>query len=204
MKHSHISLILASTSPRRKELLSIAGLSFTTLAVDIDETWQAGEAPLEYIRRMIAEKAMAAALESRVLLPDLAIILTADTMGVKDGEVLTKPIDQADAYRMWQMLSGSTHEIYTAVQLTLVIGGEITKTKQLIECTEVDFITLTEPVMAEYWQTGEPQDKAGAYAIQGGAMAWVKSIRGSYTNVVGLPLAQVVAALSEFASNLST
>lgn len=185
------AIILASTSPRRRELLSQAGIEFMTVGVEIDESWLAGESADAYIRRMVMTKADAVMADAT--LPSECIVITADTIGVlDDGEVLTKPVDQADAYRMWDRLSDTTHEIWTAVCLTRLSQGERMDQQYLCERTEVEFIKLSDADKASYWQTGEPQDKAGAYAIQGGAAAWVSAIRGSYTNVVGLPLAQVV------------
>lgn len=185
------AIILASTSPRRRELLSQAGIEFMTVGVEVDESWLAGESADAYIRRMVMTKADAVMADAA--LPSECIVITADTIGVlDDGEVLTKPVDQADAYRMWDRLSDTTHEIWTAVCLTRLSQGERIDQQYLCERTEVEFIKLSDADKASYWQTGEPQDKAGAYAIQGGAAAWVSAIRGSYTNVVGLPLAQVV------------
>lgn len=185
------AIILASTSPRRRELLSQAGVEFMTVGVEIDESWLAGESAKAYICRMVMTKADAVMTDAT--LPSKCIVITADTIGVlDDGEVLTKPVDQADAYRMWDRLSDTTHEIWTAVCLTRLSQGERIDQQYLCERTEVEFIKLSDADKASYWQTGEPQDKAGAYAIQGGAAAWVSAIRGSYTNVVGLPLAQVV------------
>ncbi|MFB6348797.1 Maf family protein [Moraxella sp. ZJ142] len=196
MNHTQLPIILASTSPRRRELLTTAGVNFQTLAVDIDETWQHGEQPVDYIRRMVEQKAVQASCLAT--LPTSCLLITADTIGVKDGTVLTKPLDKADAYRMWAMLSDSTHEIWTAVCASLVECGKICQQKMICECTQVDFVAISESMKQRYWETGEPSDKAGAYAIQGGAMAWVKGIRGSYTNVVGLPLSQTLALIDEF------
>lgn len=191
MSHK-LPLILASTSPRRADLLAQAGVDFRVLAVSIDETWQSGERPLDYIERMVRTKAQAALMQPTV---DNCVVLTADTIGVLGEQVLTKPVDKADALAMWAQLSDNTHRIYTAVQISKVIGGKVVDSGLICECTEVDFVPLTMSMQEAYWQTGEPTDKAGAYAIQGGAAAWVRAIRGSYTNVVGLPLAQTIALL---------
>lgn len=203
-------IILASGSPRRRELLASAGVSCYILRVDIDETPKANELPIDYIARMVAAKAHAAvqALQSNLaLLPasqpqnDTQIILTADTIGVlPDGRsVLIKPEDRADAFAMWQKMSGVKHQVWTAVQATQVqcIDGNISviNTVNILEKTDVQFVTLSDTMMTSYWQSGEPHDKAGGYAIQGGAAAWVERIDGSYTNVVGLPLAQTLAML---------
>lgn len=191
-----LPLILASTSPRRHELLTMAGVQFDTVAVQIDESWQAGETADDYINRMVQQKAAQAA--SLADLPSSCLVITADTIGVKDGMVLTKPVDKADAYRMWAMLSDTTHSIYTAVCVSQINKQQIVRQRQICEHTEVDFVPLTEAMKQRYWDSGEPMDKAGAYAIQAGAAAWVRSIRGSYSNVVGLPLAQTLALLDEF------
>ena len=190
----NLPIILASTSPRRAELLALAGIPFSTVRVDIDETRQADESATDYIRRMVVAKAALACNQ-----PDLGsdcLMITADTIGVlPDGEVLTKPIDKADAYRMWRLLSDGWHEIWTAVCVSRITDGQIANQKQLCVRTRVQFIPVTESMMADYWASGEPADKAGAYAIQGRAAAWVRAIAGSYTNVVGLPLAETTELL---------
>lgn len=192
-------LILASTSPRRRELLSLLKLPFTTLSTDIDESMRAGELPTDYILRMVADKAMA----SINLLADISeptLILTADTIGVlaNGKDILVKPTDKQDAFAMWQQMSGTHHEVWTAVQATLLNAkGEQVSSKQILEVTKVYFTELSHDEMASYWQTGEPADKAGGYAIQGLAGAWVERIEGSYTNVVGLPLAQVKQLIAD-------
>lgn len=189
-------LVLASTSPRRAKLLDCAGISFTTLSTDIDESWHTDETAESYIYRMVHQKADKA---SHLMGVSSALILTADTIGVlPTGEVLTKPIDKKDAFEMWDKLSGTTHEIWTAVCLTYLKDGQKFDQKTIKITTKVNFIHLTCHQKERYWATGEPKDKAGAYAIQGGAMAWVKEIDGSYTNVVGLPLAQTLALIDEF------
>lgn len=188
-------LILASTSPRRIELLKCAGVEFTTLSVAIDETWRVGELPEDYILRMVQSKATKAST-----LVDSAMVLTADTIGVLDGEVLTKPKDKADAFQMWDKLSNNRHQIWTAVCISDVQNSQIIRQQTIKVVTKVTFVQLTDHQKERYWASGEPVDKAGAYAIQGGAMAWVKSIEGSYTNVVGLPLAQTLELLDVFKS----
>lgn len=197
LQHKHLlPIVLASTSPRRSELLQTAGVAFESLAIETDEQRFADELAVDYIKRMVQQKAQAAQQN----LPTYSdyLLITADTIGVlADGEILTKPIDKADAYRMWEKLSAKTHQIWTAVCICQVIGGELRQQRLIVECTEVDFVPLTESMKDSYWQTGEPVDKAGAYAIQGGAMGWVRAIRGSYTNVVGLPLAQTLSLLEE-------
>lgn len=216
-----MNLILASGSPRRHELLTRAQLNFTVMSVDIDETPHANESPKDYIERMVASKAEAALEQLNKELnkklnnrqTDLSaslIILTADTIGVlADGKtVLVKPDSRADAYRMWQQMSDDTHQVWTAVQATEVLlsakssssptsgrAFQIVNQQQITERTDVTFISLTEEMMQNYWDSGEPADKAGGYGIQGLGAAWVSRINGSYTNVVGLPLAQTMALI---------
>ena len=216
-----MNLILASGSPRRHELLTRAQLDFTVMSVDIDETPHVNEPPKDYIERMVASKAEAALEQLNKELnkklndrqTDLSaslIILTADTIGVlADGKtVLVKPDSREDAYRMWQQMSDSTHQVWTAVQATQVsltakaanhpnyrLVLQIVNQQQITERTDVTFIPLTEEMMENYWDSGEPADKAGGYGIQGLGAAWVSRINGSYTNVVGLPLAQTVALI---------
>ena len=216
-----MNLILASGSPRRHELLTRAQLDFTVMSVDIDETPHVNESPKNYIERMVASKAEAALeqlnkelnkkLNDRQIdLSESIIILTADTIGVlADGKtVLVKPDSRADAYRMWQQMSDNTHQVWTAVQATQVLlsakssssptsgrAFQIVNQQQITERTDVTFIPLTEEMMENYWDSGEPADKAGGYGIQGLGAAWVSRINGSYTNVVGLPLAQTVALI---------
>lgn len=216
-----MNLILASGSPRRHELLTRAQLDFTVMSVDIDETPHVNESPKDYIERMVASKAEAALEQLNKKLnkklndrqTDLSaslIILTADTIGVlADGKtVLVKPDSREDAYRMWQQMSDVTHQVWTAVQATQVSLTakaanhpshkpvlQIVNQQQITERTDVTFIPLTEEMMENYWDSGEPADKAGGYGIQGLGAAWVSRINGSYTNVVGLPLAQTVALI---------
>ena len=216
-----MNLILASGSPRRHELLTRAQLNFTVMSVDIDETPHVNESPKDYIERMVASKAEAALEQlnkelnkklndSHTDLSASLIILTADTIGVlADGKtVLVKPDSREDAYRMWQQMSDETHQVWTAVQATQVLlsakssssptsgrAFQIVNQQQITERTDVTFIPLTEEMMENYWDSGEPADKAGGYGIQGLGAAWVSRINGSYTNVVGLPLAQTVALI---------
>lgn len=217
-----MEIILASGSPRRRELLTKAQVDFKVLSVDIDETQQLNEMPKDYIERMVKAKAAAAVeqLNKTHTLNKPAepmIILTADTIGVlADGQtVLVKPTNRDHAYRMWQQMSDNTHEVWTAVQATKIqpvskpsqdgtihdstvlnsIVFEVVEQQQLTERTDVTFIPLTAQMMSDYWNSGEPADKAGGYGIQGLGAAWVERINGSYTSVVGLPLAQTLALI---------
>ncbi|WP_394125154.1 Maf family protein [Psychrobacter nivimaris] len=215
-----MDIVLASGSPRRRELLERAQLDFTILSVDIDETPLDNESPTAYIERMVATKADAAihklcdtSQADHDSLTSPFIILTSDTIGVlsDDKTVLVKPVDREHAYSMWQRMSDNVHEVWTAVQATQVqllpiakpSPPESTQCLQVInqqritERTEVTFIPLTTQIMSDYWDSGEPADKAGGYGIQGLGAAWVSRINGSYTNVVGLPLAQTLALIKE-------
>lgn len=175
-------------------LLKEAGVVFDVLAVDIDETKHQGETPDTYIRRMVSQKACQACQN---LPTQTALILTADTIGVLDsGEILGKPVDKADAFAMWDKLSDSTHEIWTAVNACLIKDGQIIGERLIKVITKVTFIPLSDAQKEAYWATGEPADKAGAYAIQGGAGAWTRQIQGSYTNVVGLPVDETLELIA--------
>ena len=178
-------LVLASASPRRAELLSSAGFAFEVVPAEIDETPRAGEAPRTYALRVAREKA--AAIHERR--PD-AVILAADTVVVAGAHILGKPADSADAARMLALLSGTTHLVQTAVVLRSAGGAD----DEVAE-TRVRFCPLSSAEIAWYVGTGEPDGKAGAYAIQGRAARFVDSIQGSWSNVVGLPLATVYRML---------
>jgi septum formation protein len=171
-------IILASASPRRKELLDQIGVAYHVYAVDIDESVRPGELALAYVQRMAAEKSAACGLKYGGHLP----ILAADTTVVLDDVIMGKPKDKGDALSMLRQLSGVTHQVYTAVSLR---GNEH---NQAVSITEVSFRPLADAELERYWQTGEPLDKAGSYAIQGLAAVFVQSIKGSFSGVVGLPL----------------
>jgi septum formation protein len=177
-------LILASASPRRRELLAQAGFVFEVAAADVPEVRKPGEDPIRFVTRLAREKAEAVAATHAVT-PE-AIVLGADTIVVVNEEILGKPRDAADAARMLRLLSGQTHQVITG--LCLARGRE---RQRAAEVTFVRFVTLSDQEIADYVATGEPLDKAGAYAIQGRAGRWVPRIHGCYFNVVGLPLALV-------------
>jgi len=176
-------LILASSSPRRAELLRAAGINFTVRAADIDETIKPHELPRDYVVRLSREKARAVARDGE-------LALGADTTVVLNGEIAGKPADAEDARRMLRALSGRWHEVLTG--LTLERSGQ---TLSAIASTRVKFAELSDVEINWYVSTGEPMDKAGAYAIQGHASLFVERIEGSYSNVVGLPV-QVVYRLA--------
>ncbi len=186
-------LILASASPRRRELLTAAGFTFEVRAAGIEEVPLAGEGPISLVKRLAAEKAAA------VQIGEGDVVLGADTVVCIEGAVLGKPADLADAARMLRLLAGRSHWVYTGFCLR-------TAATSLVDYagTEVIFSDLTDREIAEYVQTQEPFDKAGAYAIQGLASKFVLEIRGCYQNVVGLPVSQVYRHLrgQAFASSL--
>jgi len=181
-------LILASASPRRAELLRAAGYAFDVAAADVDESPRGGESPSLYVRRLAAEKSAAVSAKA----PAGAIVLGADTTVVVDDEILAKPRDDVDASAMLKRLSGRRHDVITGVSLRCG-AFEIGR----VESTAVVFAPLTDDEIAWYVGTGEGRDKAGAYAIQGYASRFIPRIEGSYSNVVGLPVACVRELLTE-------
>jgi septum formation protein len=183
-------LVLASASPRRAELLTAAGFSFEVAPADVDETPRCGEPPAEYALRVARDKAAAVGRAH----PD-AVVLAADTVVVADDAILGKPRDDDDAARMLRALSGREHLVQTAVVLRA--GGHAGAERSAIGSTRVRFNPLSDEEIAWYVSTGEPQGKAGAYAIQGLAARFVERIDGSWSNVVGLPVAAVYRMLRE-------
>jgi septum formation protein len=180
-------IVLASASPRRAELLRAAGIEFDVMHADVDETVHPGERPDVYVRRVAEAKAGVVAARERE-----RHVLAADTIVVIDGAMLGKPVNDHDAKRMLCLLSGRTHEVLTAVA---VCRAGMSTPLVDVERTEVEFTPLTEFEIDWYVATGEPRDKAGAYAIQGYASRFVTRIDGSYSNVVGLPIALVYEML---------
>jgi len=191
---SDTRLILASASPRRRELLDQLGVSYTCDPACIDESPEVGEDPSDYVRRMAQEKVRA--VVGGYSIPGFAV-LAADTTVVVEGTVLGKPRDKADALGILACLSGRKHSVLTAVCLWSAIGENC----KVVE-TEVEFIALSRETCEAYLATGEPWDKAGAYGIQGLGGAFVRAIQGSYSNVVGLPLCETWQLLS--ASGIAT
>ena len=184
-----MKIVLASQSPRRRELLGQMGLSFTIKKPNIDEEAYAGLPPQELVKTLSREKALHIA---RTEAPD-TLVIGSDTVVVLDGVVLGKPAEEADAARMLAALSGRSHEVCTGV--TVVQGDRVLS---CAEVTEVQFRPLTEEEIAAYLRTGEPMDKAGAYGIQGLAALFVEGIRGDYANVVGLPIHRLGRMLLSF------
>lgn len=181
-------LILASASPRRLELLRIAGFEPEVCPAGVDETPAAGEEAQRYVVRLAGEKSAAIADAGAA-----AVVVAADTVVVVDGEILGKPLDAEHAVRMLRRLRGRAHLVHTGVVVTGADGHRL----QRLVSTQVWFTALTEERIRGYVATGEPLDKAGAYAIQGRAAAFVEKIVGSWTNVVGLPLVETIEMLEE-------
>jgi septum formation protein len=192
-------LILASASPRRAELLTAAGIPFDVRPSHVDERVHAGEDARAYACRVATDKGRAAVAEAAG-----RPVLAADTVVVIDGQILGKPVDEDDARRMLHLLSGRTHEVLTAVVLINAPGGDFLGESRKsppeslqVEVTSVEFAKLSEDEIDWYVATGEPHDKAGAYAIQGLASRFVTRIEGSYSNVVGLPVRLVYAMCTQ-------
>ncbi len=179
-------LYLASSSPRRREILAALGLAFTVRSREIDETPLENETPGDMVLRLASEKACAVDIEASDL------VLGADTAVVVDGETLGKPRDCHDAISMLMRLSGRAHSVVTGVALRGPHG-----VRTAISSTEVRFREIRRDEARRYWQSGEPADKAGAYAIQGIGGAFVESIAGSYSGVVGLPVFETLELLQE-------
>lgn len=181
-------LVLASASPRRRELLQQIGVPCEIAPVDIDETPMPGEQAEHYVSRLALAKARAC----QAAYPQPAVFLGSDTTVVIDGDILGKPADAEESRLMLQRLSGREHQVMTAVAL---VCGE--QQRLATVTTDVGFRPLTETEIQRYWHTGEPCDKAGSYAIQGLGGIFVERINGSYSAVVGLPLTETAALLDE-------
>ncbi len=182
-----VQLILASASPRRKELLEQLHLKIGIQPVELDETPFPDESPLAYAQRIAAEKSALCASVFKPALP----ILAADTIVVIDNRILGKPKNYEDGFEMLTQLSGRTHLVYSAVSLR---GKQHRRT---LSVTEVTFRTIAKSEIAAYWQTKEPVDKAGGYAIQGLGSIFIESIKGSYSGVAGLPLFETAGLLAQ-------
>ncbi|WP_375177589.1 Maf family protein [Marinobacter mobilis] len=184
-------IVLASASPRRAELLTQLGVTYTVAPADIDETPRNGESPADYVVRMAQEKAQACS-QSRGFLGDGELVLGSDTSVVLGDQILGKPADTDDAVAMLKRLSGRSHRVMTAVAL---LGRN--QSLHTLVITEVHFRTLADEEIHAYVQTGEPLDKAGGYGIQGKGGVFVDEIHGSYSAVVGLPLTETAGLLSD-------
>lgn len=182
-------LILASASPRRRDLLSQLDLEFTVVPADIDETVRPDESPRDYVARMATSKAEAGQAQA----PKGSVILGADTAVIAAERILGKPRDREDALAMLALLSGRSHHVMSGVTLT-----DGSRTLSELSVTEVRFAVVTPAAAAAYWDTGEPADKAGAYGIQGRGAVFVERLSGSYSGVVGLPLFETARLLRRF------
>ncbi|MBZ5528008.1 MAG: Maf family protein [Acidobacteriia bacterium] len=185
-----MKLILASSSPRRAEIIRNAGFSFQILSSPVDETPLPAESPQEHVRRLAESKATLAARRSS----PPAIVIAADTIVALDGRILGKPRNLDDARAMLELLSGRTHAVHTGLALIRLPEGEL---RAAVETTMVTFARLSPQDIAGYLASGEPFDKAGAYAIQGRGGRFIPRIAGCYFNVVGLPLARLCELLRE-------
>jgi septum formation protein len=193
-------IYLASRSPRRRELLKQIGInfevlimrSFPTVRADVDETPGPGESPGDYVTRIAANKAMTGwtrALERR--LPRLPV-LGADTTVTLDGEIIGKPVNTEDAVRILRKLSGREHEVFSAVSVAM--NDNVTSK---LSCSKVRFAELSDALIQDYVDTGEPMDKAGAYGVQGKAATFIAEINGSYSGIMGLPLFETAQLLKQ-------
>jgi len=183
-------LRLASASPRRRELLTQIGVPHVVIGAHIDESERPGEPPRDYVQRMARTKALAVWEQTREPGDAGLPVLAADTTVVLDGVIYGKPTDRADAVRMLTSLAGRTHEVLTAV--ALMHAGSLS---MRLSASAVRFRGISAEEAAAYWDTGEPRDKAGAYAIQGLAAVFVESLSGSYSGVMGLPLFETAELL---------
>jgi septum formation protein len=201
MNVSDKRIYLASRSPRRRELLKQIGIGFELLllredsrrGLDVDETPREGEQPLDYVERIARAKAWAGAQRAAQRSLLARPVLAADTTVVLDGSVIGKPRDAGDAARILTALQGRTHQVITAVAVALR-----DRLESSVSVSSVEFAPLSRDEIARYLATGEPFDKAGAYAIQGRAAVFVKRIEGSYSGIMGLPLAETAELLKRF------
>jgi len=183
-----LPLVLASASPRRRQLLEMLGLDHRVVPPDVDETRRPGEVPADYVVRLAREKAGVVAAREPP-----ALVLAADTTVVLGTELFGKPETPGEAEEMLQRLSGRTHQVYTGVALA---GGH--RVEAALDVSDVTFRSLADAEIADYVETGEPMDKAGAYAIQGRGAALIEGIRGDFFGVMGLPLRLVLELLERF------
>jgi septum formation protein len=190
------ALVLASASPRRRELLGGLGLAFAVRPVDLDETPRPGEEPRAYVLRLAREKAAACAAPGE-------LVLAADTTVVLDGELLGKPADRDDARRMLRRIAGREHTVYTGVALEEPgADGAAPRRAAAVDASQVRMAELSDERIAWYAGTGEPLDKAGSYAVQGLGALFVEAVAGNYTNVVGLPLPLTARLFAELGYDL--
>jgi len=174
-----MNLVLASGSPRRREVLDALGLRFEVVVPDVDETRNPGEAPADYVDRIARAKARTVSTGDRV-------VVAADTTVVHQGKVLGKPGHPEEARSMLRTLQGTSHEVFTG--LAVAVENPDLDIVSIVEGTEVEMLSMTEEEIARYVESGEPMDKAGAYALQGSGSLYVKAVHGSPSNVVGMPV----------------
>ena len=194
--------ILASSSPRRRELFGTLGIPYTVIKPDIDESQDIGEAPLDYVQRLSRQKALQVVKHlshpSAVLAADTVVILSADTMGIDgEGVILGKPVDAADARDMLQRLRGRVHQVCTAMTLLVLDEADVQNSTTQMTRTDVLMRDYTDAEIDAYIATGDPFDKAGSYAIQHPVFKPVARIDGCYTNVVGLPMCTLHTMLAD-------
>lgn len=185
------TLYLASSSPRRRELLALLDVEFSIITPAIDEIWQQGEKPEEYVLRLAKEKSQEGVRQA----PHDYPVLGSDTIVVYDGHILEKPRDKTHAAQILRSLSGATHQVMTAIAIS-----NRTHTLSQLVVTHVTFRVMTESEISAYIESGEPMDKAGAYGIQGKGGRFVQRIEGSYHAIVGLPLVETEALIAQFSS----
>lgn len=195
MSNDSIRVVLASASPRRRELLAQIGMSFEVMPTDIDETEYPGEDPVSYVRRLAIEKALAAVVGDDT--GENVVVIAADTTVDLDGMILAKPADDADALRMLGLLAGRTHQVHTGVAICYQgrVAAEVKTSLVTMKASDDQWLRW-------YVATGEPHGKAGAYGIQGAAAVFVDSVQGSVTNVIGLPLSLLEQLLAEVGVSL--
>ncbi|HLA75102.1 MAG TPA: Maf family protein [Gammaproteobacteria bacterium] len=188
---SYPQIYLASASPRRRTLLEQIGVRYQLVGIAVEEAWDGRESPRDHVLRLALEKARAG--WRCLAAPQAAPVLGADTVVVVDGEIVGKPASQEQGLAMLEQLSGRSHEVLTAVAL---VNGS--RHASRLSISTVSFSPTTAAQRAAYWATGEPHDKAGGYAIQGRAAAFIARLEGSYSGVMGLPLFETAALLAEF------
>ncbi len=191
---NQVKIVLASQSPRRKELLQKNGIPFTVYVTDTDETVTEQLSPAQFVEELSFRKAKSAA---EVFLGEQVLIVAADTVVALENEIFGKPDDEADARRMLRLLSGKAHSVFTGVTLGYVAENTVTYQKTVCE-TKVYFYPISEEEITKYIQTKEPFDKAGSYAIQGIASKFVEKIEGDFDNVVGLPVFAILEDMKRY------
>ena len=190
MPYQFDSIVLASASPRRREILTQMGVAHSLAEHSVDEVAQYGETATDFVQRLAFEKARSVQIQN----PQIAVpILGSDTIVVCKGQILGKPVDAADALRMLALLSGTAHQVYSAVALCFGVRKQV-----VLSSSDVVFKPLSKQEIERYWASGEPVGKAGAYAIQGLGGMFVSALSGSFSGVMGLPVFETAQLLAEF------